>query len=99
MRAMKAQHISRDRLPWTAPFQPYLTYVSLGLTVLICTFKGFDSFMPWSYKSFITHYIGIPVFALSYAYFRCECCLPFGISSLTRQSLVTLKVPVRLKSI
>jgi amino acid transporter len=29
-------------------------------------FKGFDAFMPFQYKSFITHYIGIPVYVFGY---------------------------------
>ncbi|WVF69395.1 hypothetical protein IAT40_004171 [Kwoniella sp. CBS 6097] len=66
MRGMKAQGISRDTLPYKAPFQPYLTYVALFLTCIVLFFKGFDSFMPWAYKTFITNYIGIPVYIIGY---------------------------------
>lgn len=66
-RAMKAQGISRDTLPYKAPFQPYLTYIALFFTVALSFFKGFDSFLPtFQYKTFITHYIGIPVYFFSY---------------------------------
>ena len=52
------------------PFQPYLTYASLGLTVLLSIFKGFDAFMPFDIKTFITSYIGIPVFVFGYLGFK-----------------------------
>ncbi|WRT67563.1 uncharacterized protein IL334_004535 [Kwoniella shivajii] len=66
MRGMKAQGISRDTLPYKAPFEPYLTYFSLFMICLVCLFKGFDAFMPFNYKNFITNYIGIPVYVISY---------------------------------
>nr|ODN85718.1 amino acid transporter [Cryptococcus depauperatus CBS 7841] len=66
MRGMKAQGVSRDTLPYKSPLQPYLTYFSLFFSCLVCFFKGFDSFMPWSYKSFITNYIGIPIYVIGY---------------------------------
>lgn len=65
MRGMKAQGISRDTLPYKAPFQPYLSYFALAFTCLLTFFKGFDSFIhspglpppnnKFDYKSFITH--------------------------------------------
>jgi amino acid transporter len=70
MKGMKAQGISRDTLPYKSPFQPYLTYFALVFTCVLCFFKGFDSFMPWDYTSFITHYIGIPIYAISYLGFK-----------------------------
>lgn len=85
MRGMKAQGIPRSTLPFIAvsltavalvrwlisqPFQPYLTYASLGLTVLLSIFKGFDAFMPFDIKTFITSYIGIPVFVFGYLGFK-----------------------------
>ncbi|WVQ72226.1 hypothetical protein IAR50_001775 [Cryptococcus sp. DSM 104548] len=70
MRGMKAQGIPRDTLPYKSPFQPYFTYLSLFLTCLVCFFKGFDSFMPWDYKTFITNYIGIPVYVIGYCSYK-----------------------------
>ncbi|ALO60344.1 hypothetical protein CNBA5150 [Cryptococcus deneoformans B-3501A] len=43
---------------------------SLFLTYLVCFFKGFDGFMPWDYKSFITNYIGIPIYVFAYIGFK-----------------------------
>lgn len=65
-RAMKAQGISRDTLPYKAPFQPYLSWFALVFTVLLAIFKGFDAFMPFAYKSFITNYIGIPIYVFGF---------------------------------
>jgi amino acid permease len=35
--------------------------------------------MPWDYKSFITHYIGIPVYVISYIGYKCESGMHFTI--------------------
>ncbi|ORY32014.1 putative amino acid transporter [Naematelia encephala] len=70
MRAMKAQNMPRETLPYRSSLQPYLTYFSLFFTCVVCFFKGFDAFMPFDYKSFITNYVGIPVFVFGYAYFK-----------------------------
>ncbi|ODN86860.1 amino acid transporter [Cryptococcus wingfieldii CBS 7118] len=70
MRGMKAQGIPRDTLPYKSPLQPYLTYCALFMTCLVCFFKGFDAFMPWDYKTFITNYIGIPVYVIGYCGYK-----------------------------
>ncbi|GAA5873504.1 hypothetical protein JCM3774_002435 [Rhodotorula dairenensis] len=71
MRALKAQGISRDELPWKAPLQPYMTYWSFGLTAVVTFFKGFDSFTPkFTTTTFITNYIGIPIYALLYVCYK-----------------------------
>lgn len=57
------------------PFQPYLTYFALVFTVILSTVKGFDAFIPISkfdYKSFITHYIGIPVYVFGFLGYKSE---------------------------
>jgi amino acid transporter len=75
MKGMRAQGISRDTLPYKAPFQPYLSYFALCFTVILTIFKGFDAFIhspnaaktkKWDYKSFITHYIAVPVYVFGY---------------------------------
>ena len=84
MRGMKAQGLSRDDLPFKVPFQPYLSYAALFFTVALSIFKGFDSFMNnmspgkpsdatkprFDYKSFITSYIGIPIYILGYVGYK-----------------------------
>ncbi|KAF8344211.1 dicarboxylic amino acid permease [Cantharellus anzutake] len=62
MRALKVQGISRERLPYKAPFQPWGNYFALVSTVIITFFKGFDTFIPWDKTNFITSYIGAPIF-------------------------------------
>lgn len=44
MRALKAQGTSRDSLPWKAPGQPYVAYISLGITAIVTFFKGASRF-------------------------------------------------------
>jgi amino acid transporter len=70
MRGMKAQGISRQTLPYKSPFQPYLSYYGLLMTIIITIFKGFDAFMPFNYKSFVTNYIGLLVYGFGYAYYK-----------------------------
>ncbi|GAA5878950.1 hypothetical protein JCM8547_003256 [Rhodosporidiobolus lusitaniae] len=66
-RAMKAQGIPRSELPWQAPFQPYMTYIALFITVVVAIFKGFDAFtITFNHKTFITHYFLLPCFFLAF---------------------------------
>ena len=64
MRGLAAQGISRDSLPYKAPLQPYGAWIALISTMIIAFFKGFDTFMPFQADTFVTAYIGFPVFAL-----------------------------------
>jgi amino acid transporter len=74
-RGMKAQGIPRSSLPYTSSLEPYLVHRPPPHCIIIF-FKGFDSFMPMSafgttgYKTFITHYIGIPVYVIGYVGFK-----------------------------
>ncbi|KAG8841163.1 hypothetical protein FRB91_005283, partial [Serendipita sp. 411] len=60
MKALKVQGISRDTLPYKAPFQPYGAYFAIVGTAIITFFKGFDAFLPFKADGFVTAYIGIP---------------------------------------
>jgi amino acid transporter len=63
MAGLRAQNISRSTLPYAAPFQPYSSYIAIFITFLVLFFKGFAAFMPtFDYKSFITNYIGVPIY-------------------------------------
>ncbi|GAA5940465.1 uncharacterized protein JCM15063_002335 [Sporobolomyces koalae] len=67
MKALKVQGISRDSLPWKAPFQPYFAYISLVFVGVVTIFKGFDSFTPkFKHDTFITAYLGIPIYVCLY---------------------------------
>jgi len=70
MRALKAQGISRDSLPYKAPFQPWGNWFAFVSTVIITFFKGFDTFMPWNTANFITSYIAIPIFFVLWAGYK-----------------------------
>jgi Amino acid transporters len=54
MKALEAHGMSRDELPYKAPFQPYGSWFALVATAMITLFKGFDTFMPFKMDTFIT---------------------------------------------
>ena len=66
MKALKAQGVSRDTLLYKAPFQPWADYIALFFTVLIALIKNFPVFLfgKFDYKTFITGYIGVPVYLI-----------------------------------
>lgn len=66
MKALDAQGIDRNKdLVYKAPFQPYGSYIALGFCILIALFKNFTAFVfSFDKVSFITGYIGIPVYLL-----------------------------------
>ncbi|KAM0790147.1 hypothetical protein ACM66B_005468 [Microbotryomycetes sp. NB124-2] len=67
MHALRAQGISRNDLPWKAPFQPFATYFAIIVTSVVTFFKGFDAFTPtFNHKTFITSYLGIPIYVALY---------------------------------
>ena len=70
MKALRAQGISRDDLPFKAPFQPFGSWFALISTGIITIFKGFDTFIPFTKDTFITSYIGLPVFILFWATYK-----------------------------
>ena len=68
IRARRAQGITDDQIVYKAPFGLWGTWVAIVFTGLITLFKSFTAFL-WSpktgnfdYKSFITGYIGVPLF-------------------------------------
>jgi amino acid transporter len=65
-RALKVQGISRDTLPWAAPFMPYTAWFGGIGSVIITLVAGFPVFLKgnWSTADFIASYIGIPIFII-----------------------------------
>ncbi|KAJ5815573.1 amino acid permease [Penicillium riverlandense] len=66
--AMKKQGISRTRLPWKAPFQPYAAWMTLiSLSIILLT-GGYTTFIHghWSTETFISAYLDIGIFAALY---------------------------------
>jgi amino acid transporter len=76
MKALKVQGLSRDELPYKAPFQPWGSYFALITTGIITFFKGYDAFIPFKSDTFVTSYIAIPIFFVLWAgyklYFKTE---------------------------
>ncbi|KIJ44109.1 hypothetical protein M422DRAFT_252603 [Sphaerobolus stellatus SS14] len=70
MKAMKVQGISRNTLPYKAPFQPYGSWFALINTGIITLFKGFDTFLPFKIDTFMTSYVGIPAFIGFYGFWK-----------------------------
>ncbi|KAI0487803.1 amino acid permease/ SLC12A domain-containing protein [Xylaria cf. heliscus] len=64
--ACKVQEIAD--LPYKSIFQPYVTWVNLVVLSILLLLNGFSVFFRgrWSINSFLTAYIGVPVFLLIY---------------------------------
>lgn len=61
---MKVQGVSRDTLPWKAPFQPYTAWFGFVGAATITLVAGFPVFLEgnWSAADFVASYVGIPIF-------------------------------------
>ena len=70
MKALKYNGISRDTLPYKAPFQPYGSWFAIVATAIVTIFKGFDTFLPFTKDTFVTSYIGIPTFILFWSAYK-----------------------------
>ncbi|KAB8338922.1 hypothetical protein FH972_021862 [Carpinus fangiana] len=71
-RHIKAQGVARDTLPFKSPFQPYVAYFSLFFFTIIILFNGWAVFTHgnWDISTFITAYIGIPIYFGLYAFWK-----------------------------
>ncbi|KAJ4307086.1 lysine permease [Collariella sp. IMI 366227] len=67
MRALKAQGISREELPYVSRFQPYTAYYGLFFNVLIALTQGFTAFINWNVSDFFAAYISLILFAVLWA--------------------------------
>ncbi|EPE05992.1 proline-specific permease [Ophiostoma piceae UAMH 11346] len=70
--ALKAHGIDRNTLVFKSRFQPYLAWISLFYFSIIILFNGFDVFVHghWDVSSFITAYVGIPIFFGLYLFWK-----------------------------
>lgn len=69
MMACKAQGIDRTRdLAYRSPLQPYGSYAALCICIFIVIIKNFTAFLgnSFTYKTFITGYIILPIFVFMY---------------------------------
>lgn len=71
-RALLAQGVDRDTLIFKSPFQPYLAWFAFTYFSMIVIFSGFSVFIHgnWNVQTFVTTYIGIPVFFLLYFFWK-----------------------------
>ncbi|GAB7350062.1 hypothetical protein MBLNU459_g0731t1 [Dothideomycetes sp. NU459] len=68
-KALKAQGISDSELPYhNTWFQPWGSYVAMVAFTVLTLINGFNVFWPanWSASSFLTAYVGIPIFLVIY---------------------------------
>jgi amino acid transporter len=70
-KALIAQGVDRNTLIFKSPFQPYLAWGSCIFFALIILFQGFDSIAGgFSVDSFITDYIGVPIYFLFFFFWK-----------------------------
>jgi len=68
-RACQVQGVSDAQKPYhSSLLQPWMSYVTLFFFALLTLINGFDVFWPanWSASSFLTAYVGIPIFLVIY---------------------------------
>ncbi|KAI1841477.1 hypothetical protein JX265_009956 [Neoarthrinium moseri] len=58
-RARNAQGLDPASLPYRAPWAPYTAYLALVLGVLALIFVGYNTFVPFDSRSFVTAYFGL----------------------------------------
>ena len=69
--ARRRQGVADEVLPYKAPLGRIGSYGAFLFTCLVTFFKGFTAFVPaWDYKSFITGYLGVPLFFFLYVGYR-----------------------------
>ena len=65
-RALHAQGISRDTLPYKVRWQPYMAWFGLIMNVVIIFTQGFTAFLPWNTTNFFAAYISLMLFLVLY---------------------------------
>lgn len=67
-KACKVQGITNAELPYTSIMQPWGSYAAIVGFIVLTLINGFSVFWPenWSVSSFLTAYVGIPVFLIIY---------------------------------
>lgn len=85
----RRQGIDRQKeLPWAAPLQPYTTWASLMLFILLFFTGGYTTFIHgrWSTSTFISSYFNLPFILVVY----------FGYKLLMKTKIIPLEeIPIR----
>lgn len=68
VRFRKACRFHNVQSPWTNFVQPYGAWIAMFSFTFLCLINGFTVFFPqnWSASSFLTAYVGLPVFFVMY---------------------------------
>ncbi|KAH6643599.1 histidine permease [Boeremia exigua] len=66
MKALKAQNIDRDTLPFKSWGGAPMAWYGFGFTALITLTQGFTAFVPWNVENFFIAYISLILFAVLY---------------------------------
>ena len=71
-RAVSAQNLPRDELPYRSKVQPVGAWIAMVAFTILTLINGFDVFFPGRFtaSSFLTAYVGIPIFLGIYAVHR-----------------------------
>lgn len=71
-KACDAQKIPKEELVSRSPLQPIGSYITLVAFSILCLCNGFTVFFPgsWSTASFLSAYIGLPIFIVIYLVHR-----------------------------
>ncbi|KAG6061260.1 hypothetical protein E4U32_003050 [Claviceps aff. humidiphila group G2b] len=74
MNVLASRGINRSSLPYTAPWQPYLSWLGVIFNVLILLTSGFTVFIKWNTSDFFASYVSLLLFVVLYLghklYFR-----------------------------
>lgn len=65
-KALRAQNIDRDNLPYRAWGGDYFAWYGLVFCVIITLTQGFTAFVPWNVEEFFVAYISLILFAVLY---------------------------------
>ncbi|WWC92104.1 uncharacterized protein L201_007058 [Kwoniella dendrophila CBS 6074] len=80
--AMKAQGIQGSQLPWSAPFQPFISHYTVWGSFIVLITGGFYSFLPgnWDISDFFSNYFSVIFMIVFY----------FGYKIVKRTKIVPL---------
>ncbi|KAH8879207.1 hypothetical protein GQ53DRAFT_756168 [Thozetella sp. PMI_491] len=72
-KACDVQGIPKSSLVARSPLQPVGSWITLVMFSILCLLNGFTVFFPsrWSIADFMSAYIGLPLFVLTYVVHRC----------------------------
>ncbi|KIK66906.1 hypothetical protein GYMLUDRAFT_239115 [Collybiopsis luxurians FD-317 M1] len=67
-KGLKVQGISRSKLPYKGPLQPFAAWYAVCSTFVYCLFSGFDVFLKghWDNATFVTNYLPFVLFPILY---------------------------------